>query len=119
MDYHAHIYFEDHEQAFALTFKNQLAAHFPHSQGGRSLAFPQMAVGRFHVRIGPHTKAMFQVAYAQADAAALMAYFDAHIPERSVLIHPLIDDVLAAHTTEAKWRGPILPLNLEALLKSP
>lgn len=108
MDYHAHIYFEDHEQAFALTFKNQLAAHFPHIQ-----------VGRFHLRIGPHTKAMFQVAYAQTDAAALMAYFDAHIPERSVLIHPLIDDVLAAHTTEAKWRGPILPLNLEALLKSP
>jgi aromatic ring-cleaving dioxygenase len=84
--------------------KDQLAAHFPHIQ-----------VGRFHLRIGPHTKAMFQVAYAQADAAALMAYFDAHIPERSVLIHPLIDDVLAAHTTEAKWRGPILPLNTRGI----
>ena len=107
MDYHAHIYFEDHEQAFALAFKDQLATDFPQTQAGR-----------FHLRIGPHTKAMFQVAYAQADAAALMAYFDAHIPERSILIHPLIDDVLAAHTTEARWRGPVLPLNIDALPKT-
>ena len=61
---------------------------------------------------------MFQVAYVQADAAALMAYFDAHVPERSILIHPLIDDILAAHTTEARWRGPVLPLNTDALPKS-
>ena len=107
MDYHAHIYFEDHEQAFALAFKDQLAADFPQTQ-----------VGRFHLRIGPHTKAMFQVAYVQADAAALMAYFDAHMPERSILIHPLTDDILAAHTTEARWRGPVLPLNTDALPKS-
>ena len=107
MDFHAHVYFDDDEHDTALQFKTAVA-----------LAFPQMAVGRFHLRIGPHTKAMFQVAYAQADAAALMAYFDAHIPERSILIHPLIDDVLAAHTTEARWRGPVLPLNIEALPKT-
>ena len=101
MDFHAHIYFDDDEHEYALQFKAAVA-----------LAFPQMAVGRFHVRIGPHTKAMFQIAYAQEDSAALMAYFDEHIPKRSVLIHPLIDDVLAAHTTAATWRGPVLPLNL-------
>ena len=107
MDFHAHVYFDDDEHEYALQFKAAVA-----------LAFPQMAVGRFHLRIGPHTKAMFQVAYAQADAAALMAYFDAHVPERSILLHPLIDDILAAHTTEARWRGPVLPLNTDALPKS-
>ena len=101
MDYHAHVYFNDDEQTQALALKAAIA-----------LAFPQMQVGRFHLRIGPHTKAMFQIAYAQEDSAALMAYFDEHIPMRSVLIHPLIDDALAAHTTAATWRGPVLPLNL-------
>ena len=101
MDFHAHVYFDDDEHEYALQFKAAVA-----------LAFPQMAVGRFHVRIGPHTKAMFQIAYAQEDSDALMVYFDEHIPMRSVLIHPLIHDVLAAHTTAATWRGPVLPLNL-------
>lgn len=101
MDYHAHVYFNDDEHAAALELKAAIA-----------LAFPQMQVGRFHVRIGPHTKAMFQIAYAEEDSAALMAYFDQYLPTRSVLIHPLIDDMLAAHTTAASWRGEVLPLNL-------
>ena len=101
MDFHSPFYFHDDEHDFALQFKAAV-----------TLAFPQMEVGRFHVRIGPHTKAMFQIAYAQEDSDALMVYFDEHIPMRSVLIHPLIDDVLAAHTTAATWRGPVLPLNL-------
>ena len=101
MDYHAHVYFNDDEQTHALALKAAIA-----------LAFPQMQVGRFHLRIGPHTKALFQIAYAKEDSAALMAYFDQYLPARSVLIHPLIDDMLAAHTTAAAWRGEVLPLNI-------
>ena len=105
MQLHAHIYYEHDQFDQADLLRTFLTENFP-----------QGVVGRFHQQpVGPHTKAMFQVKFDQLEFANLLVLIRPYTLGQSILIHPDIEDQVLAHTAEAHWIGPALPLNIDAL----
>lgn len=106
MNYHAHIFFVADEAAQAEALCRTLERLLPDG----------VAVGKFLSRAaGPLSAPMFQLDYPQRIADQVEAVLRAHCIGRSVLIHPVLNDELAAHTSHATWLGPELPLRLDRL----
>lgn len=107
--YHAHIYFQGtDERARALALREALSGRFPDA-----------VLGRVHE--GPvafHPAPMYQVKFAPEHLQAVLPWLHAHHAGLSVLIHPLIGDVVAAHTTEAIWIGAPLELDRDRLARA-
>jgi FMN-dependent NADH-azoreductase len=61
---------------------------------------------------------MYQVKFAPEHLQAVLPWLHAHHAGLSVLIHPLIGDVVAAHTTEAIWIGAPLELDRDRLARA-
>ena len=102
-DYHVHIYFDDQRVELATRLRKALEA----DERVRQL-------GRMHVGpIGPHPGRQFQVLLAPDKLQPVLHWIDENRDGLSVLIHPDIDDDLAAHTTYARWLGEPVPLLLE------
>ena len=75
-----------------------------------------MRLGRWHdALVGPHTRSMYQVAFAPAEFARLMPWLMLNRGPPDVLVHPETGDDLADHRDHALWLGERLPLRLEAL----
>jgi DOPA 4,5-dioxygenase len=103
--YHAHIYYDAATRARAERLRERLAA-----------GFPEARLGRWHdVPVGPHTQAMYQVAFPAASLARLFPWLLLNRDGLAVLLHPETGDDLADHTAHAAWMGAMLPLNLAAL----
>jgi aromatic ring-cleaving dioxygenase len=104
--WHAHIYFDPATtQTLAETLKAEIAATFPDALLGRTHASP----------VGPHTAAMFQVAFAPALFATLVPWLALQRRGLAVLIHPETGRQRADHLDHALWLGAILPLKAEML----
>src|ERR1700753_227112 len=103
-DFHAHIYYEPGvTEAVAIRLREQVAE-----------AFPDAKLGRWHaVPVGPHTRAMFQIAFAPALFPTLAPWLMLNREGLDVLLHPETGDDLADHTTHAAWLGEKLPLRLD------
>ena len=65
--------------------------------------------------VGPHTAAMYQVAFEPEELARLLPWLMLNRGPLAVLLHPETGDELADHTAHAAWLGGPLPLRLEAL----
>jgi DOPA 4,5-dioxygenase len=103
--YHAHIYFEpaaEREQALAL----------------------REAIGeRFSVRlgtvwdrpVGPHSRAMYQVAFEPALFGSLVPFLMLNAGGLSVLIHPNTRNMRRDHLDDRLWLGAPLDLHGEVL----
>ena len=103
--YHAHIYFEpatEREQALAL----------------------REAIGeRFSVRlgtvwdrpVGPHSRAMYQVAFEPALFGTIVPWLMLNAGGLSVLIHPNTDNMRRDHLEDRLWLGAPLDLHGEVL----
>lgn len=104
--YHAHIYFlDDAERERALHLRAAVAQRFPSA-----------VLGRVHT--GPvafHPAAMYQVKFPPEHLPAVLPWLHAHHAGLSVLVHPIIGDVVAAHTSEAIWIGGALEVDRERL----
>jgi aromatic ring-cleaving dioxygenase len=105
LSWHAHVYFDP-------------AATRPQAErvrAGIAECF-KVQLGRWHaVSVGPHTNAMYQVAFAVDVFADLVPWLALHREGLSVLVHPNTLAPRADHLSHALWLGPSLPLLGETL----
>ena len=104
--YHAHIYYDP--------AKTRIAA--ARLRDGLGAAFPSATLGSWHDEaVGPHTVAMYQVAFGVEDFAALVPWLMLNRNGLDVLVHPLAGNAYDDHTVYAMWLGEKLPLRLNVL----
>lgn len=107
--FHGHVYFSADQIERATEVRQNLAS-----------ALPQLTyLGKLITRpIGPHTKPMFEIHIPAAEIERIMPVIDELRQGLSVLIHPVQENELEAHTTGARWLGEKLPLDLTVLTKA-
>ena len=99
--WHAHVYYDP---ATTRTAAEAL-------REGIAAGFPAAVLGRWHdVPVGPHTAAMYQVAFPPALFPSLVPWMALHRAGLSVLVHPETGRPRADHISHALWLGPLLPL---------
>jgi aromatic ring-cleaving dioxygenase len=104
--YHAHIYYDP-----ATT--REAAARL---REGIGVAFPAVTIGSWHDdAVGPHTVAMYQVAFSAEDFTRLVPWLMLNRAGLDVLVHPLAGNAYDDHTVYAMWLGDKLPLRLDVL----
>lgn len=104
--YHLHVYFDSQTLADAQRLRQQLL------EDGLPLAYVGQPIP---YAIGPHPQPMFELHAPGSHIDLLCARLDALRGNLSVLVHPVQADELAAHTVDARWLGPALPLRLDQL----
>jgi DOPA 4,5-dioxygenase len=107
--YHAHVYYDPvSSRDRAARLRERVAA-----------AFPDVTLGRWHdAPVGPHTQAMYQLAFPPALLAAFLPWLMLNREGLSILLHPGTGDAYADHTDHAAWLGRALPLRVNVLRKS-
>lgn len=102
-EFHAHIYFELDQAALAGQVRLQLAATIPElTYVGQLIPKP----------VGPHPKPMFEIHIPAAVLDDAILKIEVLQGPFDVLIHPVHNNHLIAHTKEARWLGSTLPLNV-------
>ncbi len=102
--FHAHIYYDPATRETAAEVRQQLGERF------------LVQLGRWHDHpIGPHTKAMYQVAFAVDQFATVVPWLMLHRQGLDILVHPNTGDAVADHTAHALWLGEKLAVNLVPL----
>ena len=102
--YHAHVYYLPKTRADAARLREELDNRFT------------VTLGRWHdALVGPHTRSMYQVAFAPDEFARVVPWLMLNRGPLDVLVHPETGDEVADHTAHAFWLGERLPLRLEAL----
>ena len=105
LSYHAHVYYDPaHTRAVAEALRQQIAERF------------SVQLGRWHdVPVGPHTAAMYQVAFEVAQFATLVPWLMLNRKGLDVLVHPNTLAPRDDHLVHALWLGRPLPLKEETL----
>lgn len=116
LSWHAHVYFDPATtRPQAERVRDGIARRF------------KVQLGRWHeVAIGPHSAAMYQVAFDVGVFAALVPWLALHREGLSVLVHPNTLAPRRDHLVHAIWlgaslpvRGDVLPEQIEASEESP
>jgi len=108
LSWHAHVYFKpDRTRAMAERVRAGVAQRF------------KVQLGRWHdVPVGPHTAAMYQIAFEPAVFAGLVPWLALHREGLSVLVHPNTLAPRADHLVHALWLGTPLALKPDVLPES-
>jgi aromatic ring-cleaving dioxygenase len=102
--FHAHVYFDTATREAAARVREGLGARF------------DVQLGRWHEQpIGPHPKAMYQVAFSQEEFSKVVPWLMLNHEGLDILLHPSTGDDVADHTDHAMWLGEKLELNIEFL----
>jgi DOPA 4,5-dioxygenase len=103
--YHAHVYYDPATtRAVAQALREQIGERF------------EVALGRWHdTPVGPHTGAMYQVAFTVESFAALVPFLMLNRNGLSVLVHPDTGAPRDDHLVHALWLGEPLALKPEVL----
>ena len=100
--FHAHVYFDEATRDAAARLRETLAPRFA------------VEVGRWHAQpVGPHPKAMYQVAFARDEFAAVVPWLMLNRAGLSILVHPVTDDPVADHGVNSCWLGEALAIDVE------
>jgi len=106
--YHAHVYFDSSTRELALRLRERIGAEF------------DVQLGRVHDRpVGPHPRAMYQVAFEPAQFARIVPWLMLHREGLDVLVHPETGHERADHTRHALWLGDKQPLDVSVLRDPP
>lgn len=106
--YHAHVYYTPETRALAEILRAGIGERFP------------VRLGNWHDEpVGPHTVAMYQVAFAVDEFPRLVPWIMLNRADLDVLIHPMTGDGFADHTSFALWLGTRLPLRVDVLRRGP
>ncbi len=106
--YHAHLYYTPQTRPVAERLRAAIGERFP---GAR--------IGSWHDEpVGPHTAAMYQVAFAIEDFSRIVPWLMLNRDGLDVLVHPMTGDGLADHTNHAAWLGVPLPIKAEVLRRT-
>jgi DOPA 4,5-dioxygenase len=104
--WHAHIYFDAGSRDAAWALRELIVAELADS----------IEMGRFHERpVGPHPMWSYQLAFAAAHFAHVLAWLTLNHGALDVFVHPNTDDPLRDHRDCALWLGRSYALNLAAL----
>lgn len=107
--YHAHVYYTPESKPRAAALRERIAQ-----------AFPAAVVGSWHDQpVGPHSQAMYQVAFSTELFAAVMPWLMLNRDGLTILVHPGTGDGFADHTSHAAWLGAVLPVRLEVFRAPP
>jgi DOPA 4,5-dioxygenase len=103
--FHAHLYFDpERERETALTLREAIGERFP------------VRLGTIWDRpVGPHSRAMYQVAFAPELFGALVPWLMLNRAGLSVLVHPNTANQRRDHLDNALWLGEPLSLKGEVL----
>lgn len=113
--YHAHIYFDPAStRAAAETLRQQIAERFA------------VQMGRWHeVPVGPHSQAMYQVAFTTGLFASFVPWLMINRGNLNVLVHPNTLAPRDDHLQHALWLGErqplidkVLPMHIDAAEES-
>ena len=116
LSYHAHIYYDPaHDRGKAEALRQRIGERFA------------VQLGRWHdVPVGPHTAAMYQVAFATEVFASFVPWLMLHRDGLDVLVHPNTLAPRDDHLHHALWLGDkralkeeVLPLRIAAADESP
>jgi aromatic ring-cleaving dioxygenase len=107
--YHAHLYFEPEQAALAEQVRLAIVQAIPELTYLGSL---------IPILVGPHPKPMFEIHIPVSILDEAIATIDSLRAGLDVLIHPVHDNDLAAHTVDAKWLGKPLTLNIAIFTSS-
>ncbi len=105
-DFHLHVYFSPDQQAQAAGVRQALIHALP------GLTYKGNLIGQ---PIGPHPLPMFELHIPADDLEAALPIVEKLRQDLSVLIHPILEEHLSAHTIAARWLGRPLPLDLDFL----
>jgi DOPA 4,5-dioxygenase len=99
--YHAHIYYDPAAtRAKAERLREQVAERF------------RVQLGRWHDKpVGPHPRAMFQIAFGTELFASLVPWLMLNRDGLAVFVHPNTSRPRDDHLLHAIWMGEILPLD--------
>lgn len=102
--FHAHIYFDTASRDAAARVREGLGSKF------------EVQLGRWHEKpIGPHPKAMYQVAFLPEQFGKVVPWLMLNREGLDILVHPSTGDDVGDHTDRALWLGEKLELNIESL----
>lgn len=105
--FHAHIYFDPFNREAAARVREGLGDQF------------EVQLGRWHDKpIGPHPKAMYQVAFLPEQFGKVVPWLMLNREGLDILVHPSTGDALGDHTDRSLWLGEKLELNIEFLRAS-
>lgn len=102
--FHAHIYFDPATRETAARMREALGTRF------------DVRLGRWHDKpVGPHPKAMYQVAFLSDQLARIVPWLMLNREGLDILVHAETGDDVADHTAHAMWLGEKLELDIDAL----
>jgi aromatic ring-cleaving dioxygenase len=97
--YHAHIYYDAISRPRAAALREAVEKHF------------DVRMGRWHdVPVGPHPRAMYQIAFEVDQFPALAPFLMMNRMGLTILLHPESGRPRDDHTINAVWMGEVLPL---------
>lgn len=102
--YHAHIYYDEATRPIAAEVREQLADRFA-VQMGRWRDEP----------VGPHVRAMYQVAFDVALFPQLVPWLMLNRQGLTVLVHPNTEHPRDDHVRYPLWMGEVLDIKEEVL----
>jgi DOPA 4,5-dioxygenase len=99
VSWHAHVYYDGATRPLAERVRERIGERFV------------VQLGRWRdAPVGPHSAAMYQVAFTPELFATLVPWLALHREGLSVLVHPNTLAPRADHTRHAMWLGAPLPV---------